>query len=212
MFLKEIWRYPVKSMAGEKIESASLTVEGIAGDRIVQARGQRGGFVTSRTKPGLLGHKGSTAPDGSVLVDGQQWRDPQVARNVELAAGPGVTLGQYDGPERFDILPLLVGTDGAYQHLGLDYRRFRPNLVIGGVEGLAERSWEGKRLRIGTTVIAMADLRGRCVMTTYDPDTLQQDLNVLRKVAREFDGTFNLNTAVHTPGTIHVGDEVELLA
>jgi uncharacterized protein YcbX len=80
---------------------------------------------------------------------------------------------------RFDILPLLVTTDSMLATIGYDRRRFRPNLVVGGVTGLAERQWEGGALRIGDVVIGIEQLRTRCIMTTYDPDTLKQDLNVL---------------------------------
>ena len=76
---------------------------------------------------------------------------------------------------RFDVLPLLVATDGAIAAFGRDRRRLRPNLVIGGVPGLDERRWPGRRLRIGDVVIEVDSLRGRCVMTTVDPDSLEQD-------------------------------------
>ena len=94
---------------------------------------------------------------------------------------------------------------------GYDRRRFRPNLVIGGVPGLSERQWEGARLRIGSVTVGMDDLRGRCVMTTFDPDTGRQDLSVLRRVQREFDGRLGLNSYVIAPGRIAVGDTVELI-
>ena len=68
--------------------------------------------------------------------------------------------------------------------VGYDRRRFRPNLVIGGVPGLSERQWEGAQLRIGAVMIGMDDLRERCIMTTFDPDTGEQDLGVLRRVQR----------------------------
>ena len=55
MFIAEIWRYPVKSMAGEQVKSARLTQVGIEGDRIIQVRNAHGRTVTSRTHPGLLG-------------------------------------------------------------------------------------------------------------------------------------------------------------
>jgi uncharacterized protein len=42
MYVAEIWRYPVKSMAGEQLESAHLTPSGIDGDRVVQVRTARG--------------------------------------------------------------------------------------------------------------------------------------------------------------------------
>ena len=103
-------------------------------------------------------------------------------------------------------------TDGAITAFGHDRRRLRPNLIIGGVEGLAERMWEGRRLRIGRCLIQIADLRGRCVMTTFDPDNLAQDIRVLKKIVRELDGTLGLNCSVLEPGELRVGDPVELLA
>jgi uncharacterized protein len=54
------------------------------------------------------------------------------------------------------------------------------------------------------------DLRGRCVMTTFDPDTQAQDMNVLRRIAREMDGSLALNCGVTRGGTLRVGDPVEL--
>jgi MOSC domain-containing protein len=110
----------------------------------------------------------------------------------------------------FDILPLLVATDGAISAFGYDGRRLRPNVIIGGVEGLAEREWPGMMLRIGEVQIGVRDLRGRCIMTTYDPDTLEQDRAVLQAIRRDFDGKLALNCFVVWPGEIRVGDSVEL--
>lgn len=87
----------------------------------------------------------------------------------------------------------------------------RPNLVIGGVDGLSERGWEGKVLRVGSVLVQMVDLRGRCIMTTFDPDTGAQDLNVLRRIQKEFEGTMALNCSVLRPGTVRVGDAVKVL-
>lgn len=211
MLLEEIWRYPVKSMAGEPLQTADITEHGIAGDRIIQARNAAGRILTARTRPGLLRHRAVLLENGDVLVDGRSWRAEEVARDVEKAAGAGTRLVRSDAEDRFDVLPLLVTTDGMFAAVGHDRRRFRPNLVIGGVEGLAEREWEGARLRIGKVVIGMEDLRSRCIMTTFDPDTGQQDLNVLRRVQKEFDGVLGLNSYVVTPGLISVGDPVELI-
>lgn len=82
----------------------------------------------------------------------------------------------------------------------------------GGVPGLEERTWKGLALRIGEVVIALRDLRRRCVMTTFDPDTLEQDLSVLRGIVRDFGGTLALNAAVVSGGTIRQGDAVILEA
>ena len=209
MWVQEIWRYPVKSMAGESIERADLSEHGIGGDRILQVRNSAGRILTARTRPGLLRHHGTLGPDGEPLVDGRPWRDPDVARDVEAAAGAGTALVRSDAEDRFDVLPLLVATDGMLLAVGHDRRRFRPNLVIGGVSGLAERQWEGGLLRIGEVVIGMEDLRSRCIMTTFDPDTGTQDLNVLRRVQKEFGGVLGLNSHVVVAGRIAVGDQVE---
>jgi uncharacterized protein YcbX len=211
MWIQELWRYPVKSMAGERIESVELTEAGIVGDRTVLVAGPGGRIITSRTHPRLLGLHGSLAPDGAVLVNGKPWDDPEIAEAVQAAAGPQARLVRYDGLERFDVLPLLIGTDGAFEQLGVDHRRLRPNIVIGGVDGLAERGWPGRRLRLGGAIASVAKLRSRCVMTTYDPDTQVQDLSVLRRIASEFGGQMALDCAVVSGGRIAVGDPVELL-
>ena len=211
MWVQEIWRYPVKSMAGEKLDAADLTASGVAGDRMVQVRNPAGQVMTARTKPLLLRHCATLSADNQVLVDGRPWTAEDVARDVEAAAGTGAHLVQYESNDRFDILPLLIATDGMLAAVGYDLRRFRPNLVIGGVPGLLERQWEGAKLRIGAVVIGMEDLRTRCIMTTFDPDSGQQDLGVLRRIRREFNGRLGLNSFVITPGRVTVGDTVELV-
>ena len=211
MFIKELWRYPVKSLAGERMQQIEVDELGFAGDRQILVRSASGRVLTSRTHPALLGLKGSLGKDGVPQISGHPWNSPAALALVRKAAGPGAELFFYDGPERFDILPLLVATDGAIAAFGHDYRRLRPNIIVGGVEGLAERAWPGKFLRIGDVVISIRDLRGRCVMTTFDPDTLQQDHNVLKEIVRKFDGKLALNASVLQGGTIREGDAVELL-
>lgn len=209
MQLAAIWRYPVKSMAGEPMTRVALLSDGLAGDRIVQVFNRQGRLLTARTHPRLLAHRAVTGPDGEPLVDGMDWRLPEVAARVSDGVGEPVTLQRLE-EYRFDILPLLVATDGALAAFGRDPRRLRPNLVISGVEGLAEREWEGRKLRIGKAVVMLADLRGRCVMTTYDPDSQNQDPAVLRDIAQRFDGRLCLNASVAKPWPIAVGAHVRL--
>jgi hypothetical protein len=211
MWVKEMWRYPVKSMAGEPLETAALNENGVEGDRIVQIQTTAGRIITARTRPLLLRHHAKLGPGDQVLVDGRPWDAAEVARDVEEAAGKGTRLVRSDPAQRFDVLPLLVATDGMLATVGYDTRRFRPNLVIGGVPGLAERQWEGGQLRIGPVLIGMEDLRGRCIMTTFDPDSGAQDLGVLQRVQKEFDGRLGLNCYVAAPGRLSVGDAVELV-
>jgi len=211
MKVAELWRYPVKSMAGEKLETAEMSVLGLSGDRELVVVDGSGRIVTARTKPGLLRHRATIGEDGRVQVDGLDWESRDVAQRVRAAAGPGARLQRMTGAERFDILPLLVTTDGAVDVLGVDVRRLRPNLVIGGVAGLAERDWEGRYLGIASAVIGLADLRARCIMTTFDPETGVHDLGVLERIRRDFDGTFALNAWAARPGRVATGDPVTLL-
>lgn len=205
-----LWRYPVKSLAGESIARAMLTASGIPGDRIVHVRGPEG-VRTSRRQYRLLGLRGTLGADGQPLVDGHPWDSPAALELVQRAAGEDAWLAAYEGVERFDILPLLVATDGAVAAFGRDMRRLRPNILIGGVHGMEETGWEGAELHIGDAVIRLDSLRGRCPMTTVDPDTLERDPEVLRDIGRRFGGRLALNAEVVRPGAIGVGDAVRLV-
>jgi len=209
--ITEIWRYPVKTMAGEKLQRVVMGPLGIEGDRVLHVEDASGRVITSRSHPRFLGHKGSLDAHGIIMVDRRPWDSPEVAAEVVDIAGPGATLVRFDGAERFDVLPLLVATDGTIAAFGHDHRRLRPNIVIGGVEGLTEREWPGACLRIGKARIGVQDLRLRCIMTSYDPDTLVQDKEITRGIYRRFDGKLALNCFVIEGGEIAVGDEVQLV-
>lgn len=212
MHVQELWRYPVKSMAGERIESTDLREDGIPGDRTFQVRRADGRIVDARAHPKMLALHPTLSASGELLIDGQPWHTPEMARIVEEAAavGPGTRLVQREDSERFDILPLLVATDGAIAAFGYDHRRLRPNILLEGVEGLAERSWQGQALRAGDALIGILRLRSRCVMTTWDPDTQHQSPEVFQKITDCFDGTIALDCWVIQPGSIRVGDPIEL--
>jgi uncharacterized protein YcbX len=207
----ELWRYPVKSMRGERLAVAEVRDDGVEGDRLVHVVDASGALLTGRTQPRLLDLSATLGPEGA-LVDGAPWRSPGVARAVEAAAGEGARLvaAEADG-HRFDETPLLVATDGMAESFGIDRRRLRPNIVVGGVEGMAERGWEGRRMRVGEAVIVLDHLCVRCVMTTFDPDTIEQDANVLRRINAELGGRAALNCRVERPGRVAVGDPAELL-
>lgn len=89
-------------------------------------------------------------------------------------------------------------------------RRLRPNIVIDGVDGMDEIAWPGAELHIGDVVVALDPRRGRCSMTTVDPNTLAVDRNVLKDIVARFDGKLALNANVVSPGIVHVGDAVRL--
>jgi hypothetical protein len=211
MYMKELWRYPVKSLAGERVKEISVGELGLEGDRLIHVQEEGGRLITSRTHPRLLSLKGTLGIEGQALVNGTSWTSTEALDLVKAAAGREAKMGYYDGPERFDVLPLSIATDGAIEHMKIDGRRLRPNIVIGGVEGLTERNWPGRKMRIGSLLIYAQRLRPRCVMTTWDPDTQKQDISVLKRIVNELDGVMSLDCSVTEPGTIHEGDRVELI-
>ncbi|MDX1998511.1 MAG: MOSC domain-containing protein [Thermoanaerobaculia bacterium] len=205
-----LWFYPVKTLAGVPLTSAELTPLGIPGDRVVHVRGPEG-LRTSRRHYRLLGLQGSLSSAGEPLVDGFPWDSAEALARVKAAAGDDAWLAASGEVGLFDILPLLVATDGAVAAFGRDIRRLRPNLLIGGVSGLAETGWEGAELHIGDAVVGLDSLRGRCPMTTVDRDTLERDPEVLYDIGRRFRGRLALNAEVLRPGRVAIGDPVRLV-
>ena len=205
-----LWRYPVKSLAGEPLSTAELGPDGIAGDRIVRVRGPEG-VRTSRRQYRLLGLRGTLDPEGRARINGHPWESPDALALVKDAAGADAWLEPWQGLDRFDILPLLVATDGAVAAFGRDVRRLRPNILLAGADGLEEREWPGAELHIGDAIVRLDSLRGRCHMTTIDPDTLHVDPEVLRDIVRRFGGRLALNAEVARVGTVRIGDPVTLV-
>ena len=204
-----LWRYPVKTLAGELLSTAAVGLNGIPGDRAVWVMGPEG-VRTSRRHYRLLGLRGTLNQRGHALINGHPWESPEALALVKQAAGADAWLEASDAQNRFDVLPLLVATDGAVAAFGRDVRRLRPNILIGGVDGLAERDWPGAELHIGSLIVRLDSLRARCPMTTVDPDTLERDSEVLRDIGRRFRGRLALNADVARPGAIAIGDPVRL--
>ena len=206
----QLWRYPVKSLCGERLDSVSLTMDGIPGDRVVHVAGPRGP-LTGRTRHGRLTVPASTGHDGVPLVAGHRWDSDEAARIIAAHGREGARLVADVTPQRFDVLNLLVATDGAVARLGHDVRRLRPNIVLDGVAVDLERELPGRALRIGDALIGVHSVRQRCIVTTIDPDTGDQDLSVLRRIHREFGGEIALNCWVLRPGLVGLGDAVEVV-
>ena len=205
-----LWRYPVKTLAGEPLEVAELTPDGIPGDRVVHVRGPEG-VRTSRLHHALLGLHGTLGPGATPLIDGVPWNAAEALEAVRRAAGEDAWLEASAGLGWFDVLPLLVATDGAVASFGRDVRRLRPNILISGVDGMAEVEWPGAELHIGDAIVRLDSLRPRCPMTTIDPDTLERDPEVLKDIGRRFRGRLALNAEVAVSGVVRLGDPVRLV-
>ena len=221
-----LWRYPVKSMAGEALQSADVSWHGVAGDRrwaFIRGGMERSGFpwLTIRERPELSHYRPRFAdpdrPDGSpTIVRTPSDREFDVA-DLALAAelGDGVrVIRQNRGV--FDTFPLsLISTQtiaglGAQMGAGLDAQRFRPNLLVEAADGaeFPEDAWVGAVLRIGGLRMRVDKRDGRCVMVNVDPVTLERNPAVLRTIARERDACLGVYGSTVEPGRVAVGDEV----
>ena len=167
--------------------------------------------MTARTNPVWLGLESRVEQHGGITVSGLPWDGPEARSLASEAAHPPVhPVDRSTHLDRFDVLPPLVATYGAIQELGIDSRRLRPNIILGGVPGKAEREWGGHSLRLGPVLIEAAQLRMRCVMTTYDPDTLKQDLSVLFCIVQKMEGAVALDCSVQRAGHLHENDPVTM--
>jgi uncharacterized protein YcbX len=198
-------------MAGEQVSQIRVDELGFANDRNVLVLDERQRIATSRTYHRLLGLKGKINLAGATTINGYSWDSPEALALVRAAVGQGATMMHFEGAERFDVLPLLIATDGAISHMGFDGRRLRPNIVVGDVEGLKERQWPNHQLRIGDVVVHASQLRARCVMTTFDPDNLKQDLGVLKSIVSQLGGVMALDCSIVSGGVVHLGDAVSVI-
>ena len=222
-----LFRYPVKSMAPEELDSVEVSWHGLAGDRrwaFIRAGQVRSGFpwLTIRQRPELARYRPRFAepdrPDASqTLVRTPSGGELDVA-DPALAAelGPGVSVIKQDRGV-FDTMPLsLLSTQtlaclGRMVGAGLTAGRFRPNLVVDVPGGeFPEDAWVGRVLRVGGLRMRVDQRDQRCVMVTIDPVTLRRNPAVLRAIARERDARLGVYGSTVEPGRIAVGDPVEL--
>jgi uncharacterized protein YcbX len=226
----ELWRYPVKSLGGERLDAAPVTDLGIAGDRGWGLRDQGTGTVlTARREPRLLFASARLAGPGQVVItlpDGTETTDDGalsawLGRPVTLARA-GDEGGTYEAPMDFERDRDWVswqGPGGAWHDsprarlslvgtatLGTwDRRRFRANVVL---DGGGEDELVGTDVAIGGAVLRVTTPIDRCVMVTRAQPGLDRDLDVLRAINAERGACLAVGALVTTPGTIAVGDEV----
>ncbi len=232
MTVTQLWRYPVKSMAGEALEHASVTDLGIDGDRHWGLVDRESGLVlTARRVPALLHatpvwHGTSIAvrlPDGTVTADDAVLSD-WLARPVTLRSPRRDERGSYEIAEDDDDPtsdwirwhgPKGVWHDSTRTRLsiiaesslgGWDVRRFRPNIVVAGGD---ERTLVDSDVVIGSVRLRVMKELDRCVIVTRPQPGIERDRSVLAAVHRERDGNLGVGAVVRAPGRVAVGDTVD---
>lgn len=232
MRVSEIWRYPVKSIGGERLLDADVDELGISGDRgwgVVDLA--TGNVLTARRCAPLLlasarvvaGEVVITLPDGTEVGEGDDATlSAWLQKEVELRSA-GDEGGVYENPMNAEAETDWVswqGPGGAWHDssrsrvsivstgsLGdWDVRRFRSNVVV---EGAGEDEFVGRSVRLGEVRLDVVKRIDRCVMVTRPQPGLERDLGVLRRVIAERDACLSIGCLVTSPGVVAVGDQLE---
>jgi uncharacterized protein YcbX len=235
MRVLELWRYPVKSLQGERLAAADVGPFGITGDRQWALFDLGTGLgLTARRVPDLLWAAGRLRPDGGVevvLPDGTVTSDDAVlsawlGRPVALRPAAGLAgapryEGTDDEDERTADWEEWEGAAGAF-HDNADFRvslvstgtlgswerrRFRANVLL---DGEGEDRLAGARVRLGTAELAFVEPISRCVMVTRpQPGGIGRENAVLKTIHRERGGVLAIGAGVVVPGTVRTGDVLE---
>jgi uncharacterized protein YcbX len=233
MRVLELWRYPVKSLQGERLDVARIGSGGMEGDRQWALFDVLTGFgLTARREPDLLFAAARLRGDGGVqivLPDGTGTADDAVlsewlGRPVTLRSAAEMTeRRRYESPQ--DDLDERSGWhdwegaaggafhDNAQGRVSLvstgtlgdwDRRRFRSNVVL---DGAGEKELVGSRVRLGGAVLDIVEPIPRCVLVTRPQGGgIGRDTDVLKTVHRRNGGTLAVAALVRTPGTVGTDD------
>ena len=228
--VQSIWRYPIKSLRGERCEALDFGTLGASGDRayaICDADGKFGsGKNTRRMRKidGLLALE-ATYVDDVVMVrfpDGQTMtaNDPEISKVLSSHLGLKVTLADRSASPVFDVASVHLVTTTALGWLktalpesAIDERRFRPNLLLETLDDAPlEHTWVGHKIRIGNEMaLRIIDRTERCGMVAMAQSGLPDDPGVLRHITKHADLLFGVYAEVASIGRICCGDIVTLI-
>ncbi|KKO53941.1 MOSC domain-containing protein [Paenibacillus sp. DMB20] len=236
--IQEIVRHPVKSFRGESVQETRIMEYGLYGDRshAFLDETRKGKFLTITQFPDMVRYQARFAGEESmekypkveiITPEGKvtEWGDEELTKEMENKSKRSVSLVSYSpsnvplGAIEEEHIQLV--TDASVDEMKeiwgrteLDYRRFRPNLLISLEKKIPfiEEGWFGKRIRIGNdVVIELKRHCERCMIITIDPEHAERDATLLKTVVKERNNHFGVYASVISTGKIHVGDEVLLL-
>lgn len=224
-----LFRYPVKSMAGEAVEHAAVGSSGLAHDRAWAVYTEDGGIASGkrtrrfRPVPGLMRWRSVAGHDVPEVLDPEGSRlradDPAAGAALSAAFGRPLVLRPETDVPHHDESPLHLVTSSSLAALGstgtpVDPRRFRPNIVLdtGSLPGFPEDSWAGGRLHVGPEVVLGVEAgMVRCVMVDQDQVGVTADRPVLGVLGDLHDAHLGLQLRPVVLGTVRVGDDVRFV-
>lgn len=229
-----LWRYPVSSMGGERLQAAPVDGLGVEGDRIWGLLDASNGRIASpgREKHFVKvprGHARFTGDSVAISSDGARWVAPDDETALQQLSHvfgftptlkPFVPFGGEGFRPRYEHAPIHLITTAAMRCLErdmpgsvVDERRFRPNIVVDwpdGAEAMPEQGWIGREIRIGNVLLKGREPCGRCGFITIEQEGIPVDVELLRNVVRRYGRNFGIYCDVVTPGEIRPGDAVSV--
>ena len=233
--IEAIYRYPVKSMGGESLDAATLGWHGLDGDRRLALRrlDERGGFpwLSASKLPDLIRFTPERNPDDADGALPSHVRTPEgeampllgeaLAAEVGRRLGAPVQMmhlkhGIFDEASVSVIASSTVREIGRLAGIGLDVRRFRPNIVLRSARAIPfeEDEWVGGVLSFGegddspAVTVTLRDLR--CVMVNFDPDGGRAAPEVMKAVVRANENHAGIYGTVTRTGRLTVGQTIRL--
>lgn len=220
----ELWRYPVKSLLGERLEFVEVEERGVRGDRLLAVSDRDGRLGSGKTNErfrrldGLFDLRART-DDGRVLValpDGRELevRDPDLSAFLSERYRDELHVLEETAVPHHDAAPLHLLTTASLRWLRarlpgsiVDRRRFRPNVLLDTAgDGVLEDGWVGRRFALGEAVVRIVERTERCVMTTNPQTELPRDPAVLQAVTKLNEACLGVFATVEQPGTVRTGD------
>ena len=235
--VEALFRYPVKSMGGERLEFANLGWHGLDGDRRLALRriDDRSGFpwLIASKLPALILFTPLRREDGAEgdlpthvrTPDGEEMPvfGDDLAREVGRRYGAPVqmmqsTQGIFDEASISVIASATVHEIGRLAGQSPDMRRFRPNVVVRLLRPgpFQENEWVGGALSFGdgddapAVTVTMRD--ARCSMVNLDPDSAKSTPEVLKVVVRANQNNAGIYCEVNRIGRLAVGQSLFLRA
>jgi hypothetical protein len=207
--VEAVFRYPVKSMSGERVEVADLGWHGLDGDRRLALRRveDQSGFpwLTASRLPELIlfaPQCREPAINGGLPTHvrtpaGDEWDifGRELASEVGRRHGSPVEMlhlnrGIFDEAAISVITSATIAEIGRLAAQPPDARRFRPNILIASLRSVPfeEDDWVGGVLSFGeanaAAAIGVTNRDERCAMVNFDPDSARPSPEVLKAIVR----------------------------
>ncbi len=222
--IAELWRYPVKGMRGERVNTLDLLIDGIAHDRrfaFESSAAPRGKPLLSGSERAQMLLSTATVRNGITCVrtpTGGEFDIDSPALLSALALNPGTLRLVHSQRPLTDVRPVALLSTQTTAQLGrelaeaVDPRRFRANIVLSfdtSSENSPENHLPGLTLRLGpTATLAVTERIPRCRIVTLSPDTAQPYPALMKHLDRRHSGRIGVYAITLKPGPLHVGDPV----